>query len=131
MHSIPVLVLQCLSQIILFSFFQSIIPLSLSFTVSSKSLPSLSLQPILPHDISYPHVSASHHLVLCCFQVQAFTSFPGEVSPTVRRDIKTPGEIKLATAIMMAYIYFSLLLPSNCREKEHIGIHLCSQPNSH
>ena len=106
MHSIPVLVLQCFSQIILFSFFQSSIPLSLSFTVSSKSLPSLSLQPILPMVflILAFDVSASHYLVLC-FQVQAFTSFPGEVSPTVRRDIKTPGEIKLATEKYILYIF--------------------------
>ena len=34
------------------------------------------------------------HVLVFCFQVQAFTNFPGEVSPVVSLDIvKTPGEM--------------------------------------
>lgn len=37
--------------------------------------------------------------------VQAFTSFPGEVSPTVRRNIKTPGDVLEQSEVDTASLY--------------------------
>ncbi|KAK2554980.1 Receptor-type tyrosine-protein phosphatase delta [Acropora cervicornis] len=37
--------------------------------------------------------------------VQAFTSFPGEMSPTVRRDIKTPGDVLEQSKVDTASLY--------------------------